>query len=231
MTDLFSATATGFTAFTATNLDDIVVLLLFFSQVDTVLRRRHIVTGQYLGFTLLVLISLPGFFGSLLLPQAWVGVLGIVPLAIGISRLLNREDDVESEAEASPSVASLASFLSPQTYGVAATTIANGSDNIGIYVPLFAHCTWTSLTVILGVFFSLVAAWCYAAYRLTQVPAIASTLTRYGSSLVPFVLMGLGIMILVESHTLEEPGLMAITGIACCACLMTLNRNLLRSPQ
>ncbi len=42
-------------------------------------------------------------------------------------------------------MAILASVLNPQTYKVAAVTVANGGDNIGIYVPLFASSDLTSL--------------------------------------------------------------------------------------
>ena len=226
---ILTSLSTGITAFTATNLDDIVILLLFFSQADALFRRRHIVAGQYLGFAALVLASLPGFFGSLFLPTAWAGMLGIVPIAIGLNRLLNRDEaEAETEAELEPISSPLGSLLSPQTYGVAAVTFANGGDNVGIYVPLFASCTWESLVVVLSVFFSLVGVWCYTAYRLTQVPAIASTLTRYGNQFVPFVLIGLGGMILFESHTLEDRGLLLLTLVACCCYVISLSRNLMQ---
>ena len=227
MSEIFRAIPTGLTAFTATNLDDIVILLLFFSQVNAVFRRRHIVAGQYLGFGGLVLASLPSFFGSLILPRPWIGLLGIVPIAIGISRLLN-QDTEESESEEKPEPPEkswFTSFLSPQTYSVAAVTFANGGDNIGIYVPLFASSTWEGLLAILGVFFSLVGVWCYTAYQLTRLPAIAQTLTRYGNQLVPFVLIGLGVLILVDSHTLENRGLLVLTLVTSCLCLLTLGRS------
>jgi cadmium resistance transport/sequestration family protein len=227
MNEILTALPAGFTAFTATNLDDILILLLFFSQVDAAFRRRHIVAGQYLGFGVLVLASLPGFFGSFLFPQEWVGLLGLVPIAIGLNRWLNQEDEDEAdEAETQePEKTWINSFLSPQTYSVAAVTFANGGDNIGIYVPLFASSSWEGLLAILGVFFSLVGAWCYLAYRLTQVPAIADTLTRYGNQLVPFVLMGLGVLILVDSHTLENRGLAVLTLVISVLCIIIFSKN------
>ena len=226
MTELLTAIPTGLMAFTATNMDDIIMLLLFFSQVNAVFRKQHIVAGQYLGFGALVLASLPGFFGSLVFPRPWIGMLGIIPIAIGISRLLNPEDDPPEIAEPdNPEDTLLSSVLSPQTYSVAAITFANGGDNIGIYVPLFASNSLQELIVILGTFFSLVGVWCYTAYRLTRLPAIAHTLTRYGNQLVPFVLIGLGILILIDSHTLEHRGLTVLTLIFCCICLLSFNRN------
>ncbi|MDZ4876561.1 MAG: hypothetical protein CLLPBCKN_005996 [Chroococcidiopsis cubana SAG 39.79] len=230
MNELLTAIPTGFTAFIATNLDDIFILMLFFSQVNAIFRRRHVVLGQYLGFGSLVLISLPGFFGSLVMPQDWVGMLGILPIAIGISRLLNRDDaSADDTAPEKPGNSTLASLLSPQTYSVAAVTFANGGDNIGIYVPLFASCTWESLLVVLGIFFSLVGAWCYAAYQLTHLSAIADTLERYGKYLVPFVLIGLGVLILIDSHTLENRGLAVLTLIISGLWLLILVRNISRA--
>lgn len=233
MNELLTAISTGMTAFTATNLDDILILLLFFSQVNAVFRRRHIVFGQFLGFTALVLASLPGFFGRLIFPPDWIGMLGLLPIAIGLSRLLNPEtDDSEVEAELEQSEKSFfSSFLSPQTYSVAAVTVANGGDNIGIYVPLFASNTLESLAVILGVFFAMVGVWCYAAYRLIQMRAIADTLTRYGNQLVPFVLIGLGIAILVKSGTLASPTLSIISLVGCAFCLITMSRGNARETE
>ena len=233
MNELLTAISTGMTAFTATNLDDILILLLFFSQVNAVFRRRHIVFGQFLGFTALVLASLPGFFGRLIFPPDWIGMLGLLPIAIGLSRLLNPEtDDSEAEAELEQSENSFfSSFLSPQTYSVAAVTVANGGDNIGIYVPLFASNTLESLAVILAVFFAMVGVWCYAAYRLIQMRAIADTLTRYGNQLVPFVLIGLGIAILVKSGTLASPTLSIKSLLGCAFCLITMSRGNARETE
>ncbi len=233
MNELLTAISTAMTAFTATNLDDILILLLFFSQVNAVFLRRHIVFGQYLGFSALVLVSLPGFFGSLIFPPDWIGMLGLLPIAIGLSRLLNPEtDDSEASAELQQSEKSFfSSFLSPQTYSVAAVTVANGGDNIGIYMPLFASNTLESLGVILAVFFAMVGVWCYAAYRLIQMPAIADTLTRYGNQLVPFVLIGLGIAILAKSGTLASPTLSIISLLGCAFCLITMSRGNARETE
>ncbi|MEG5064736.1 cadmium resistance transporter [Microcoleus sp. B3-A4] len=233
MNELVTAISTAMTAFTATNLDDILILLLFFSQVNAVFRRRHIVFGQFLGFTALVFVSLPGFFGRLIFPPDWIGMLGLLPIAIGLSRLLNPEtDDSEAEAELEQSEKSFfSSFLSPQTYSVAAVTVANGGDNIGIYVPLFASNTLESLAVVLTVFFGMVGVWCYAAYRLIQMPAIADTLTRYGNQLVPFVLIGLGMAILVKSGTLASPTLSIISLVGCAFCLITMSRGNARETE
>ena len=67
--------------------------------------------------------------------------------------------------------------------------------------------------------------WCYTAYQLTRMRAIADTLTRYGNQLVPFVLMGLGVLILVDTHTLENRCLLVLTLVMSCLYLLALARN------
>ncbi len=209
---LTQALIAGITSFIATNIDDIVLLMLFFSQVNAGLRVRHIVIGQYLGFAGLVLLSMPGFFGGLLIPEAWIGLLGFLPIAIGILKLVRPAEDEEIQAVSAEFLRSqkqskLTSWLSPQTYSVAAVTIANGGDNVGIYVPLFAGSNLASLSVILAVYFVLIGIWCYIAQQIARQPAIAPLLSRYGEKLVPWVLIGLGLYILIESQSYRLIGL------------------------
>lgn len=207
MSWIAAAIIAGITSFAATNIDDLVISILFFAQVNDTFRPRQIFVGKYLGFAALVAASLPGFFGSLIVPKAWIGLLGLVPIAIGINQLVDRKNDgdelpaVSSEFKRkSNSLASkLANIFHPQTLNVAAVTAANGGDNIGIYLPLFASSDLPSLAIILMVFFVLVGAWCYAAYWLTRQRAIALILTRYSKVVVPLVSIGLGIFILIEN--------------------------------
>jgi cadmium resistance protein CadD (predicted permease) len=83
-----------------------------------------------------------------------------------------------------------------------------------------------SLLVILSVFFAMVGVWCYTAYRLVQLPAIANALNRYGNYLVPFVLIGLGILILIDSHTLENRGLAVLTLLISGMVVINIGKNL-----
>ena len=162
-----AAIIAGITSFAATNIDDMVLSMLFFAQVNDTFRPRHIFVGKYLGFAALIAASLPGFFGGLIVPKAWSGLLGLVPIAIGISHLVNRENEEndvqavsgEFNRKSNSPVSKLANLFNPQTLNVAAVTVANGGDNIGIYLPLFASSDLASLVVILAVFLVMVGVW------------------------------------------------------------------------
>ncbi len=176
-------------SFTATNLDDIFLLTLFFSQPR--LKKRHIILGQYLGFTALIFVSLLGYLGTRLIPPQGIALLGLFPIALGLKQLLNQDGDNNNEPQ-------LGIY---RLYAIAAITMANGGDNIGLYIPLFASRSPPQLAIILTVFFILVALWCYLAWVLTRQKVIAQFLNRYGTALVPYVLIALGIYIILENLT------------------------------
>ncbi len=202
MQQLLKPITTAAIAFAATNIDDIFVLMLFFAQVGKKgLRPWHIIVGQYLGFSVLVAASVIGFLTSLIVPRAWIGLLGLVPIAIGVKRLLDWKRRVHQQ-HPSPE-----NTKAGPVFSVAAVTFANGGDNIGIYTPLFAASDGFQLATMIAIFFVLIAGWCVVGYFLGSHPAISKIIDRYGHGIVPFVLMGLGIYIIVESDSLKLLGL------------------------
>jgi len=209
MNGVLHVTIAGISAFAATNIDDIIILMFFFSQVNAKFRIRDIIIGQYLGFTTLILLSLPGFFGGMIIPKTWIGLLGFVPIAIGLQQLFNSDDDESEIQTVSDQINQHAirfpfsHILTPQTYSVAAITFANGGDNIGIYVPFFASLNLSSLLIVLTIFFILVGVWCAIAYGLSRHQLIGKLINTYGKKLVPYVLIGLGLFILWDSHSYE----------------------------
>jgi cadmium resistance transport/sequestration family protein len=220
MSELITTLLVGISAFVATNVDDIVILLLLFSQINSSFRCRHIVAGQYLGFTMLIIASIPGLFGGLIIPSNWIGLLGLIPIAMGISSLINREENETPEVEIITTEyedTNTTSFLNVYTYSVAAITVANGSDNISVYIPLFASSSFANFIIIIGVFFTLIAIWCYLAYKFTYQAQVAYILSQYGSYILPFVLIILGGVIILKTAALSWMKL-----LASCICLAIL---------
>jgi cadmium resistance transport/sequestration family protein len=197
MQEAVKALITAVTAFAATNLDDILVLTVFFGQVGSQgLHRWHIIAGQYLGFGALVLISLIGFFSNFLIPRSWIGLLGILPVVIGLRRWL-RDRNSDTRPSIVEEQASRGWVIT-----VASVTFANGGDNIGIYAPLFASLTLSALFFTVAVFFALIGVWCFLGGVLGSHPIVIAGLSRYGHAIVPFVFIGIGLYILVDSGTL-----------------------------
>ncbi|MBW4507731.1 MAG: cadmium resistance transporter [Scytonematopsis contorta HA4267-MV1] len=202
----------GFSAAFATTFDDNLYLTAFFGKVNRHFHTKHVVIGEFLGFTALVFASLPGFFGGLILPESWIGLLGFLPILIGTSNLLSREEEGDTVQAVTLNLPSddkpqrhkkslWATIRDPQTYRVSAVTIANGGNNIGIYVPLFASSNLPSLGVILSVCYLTVGLWCFLSFHMTRNPLMAPLLARYGRKVFPFVLIALGISILIKSQS------------------------------
>lgn len=183
--------------FASTNIDDIFILLGFFA--DPRFRAMNIIIGQYLGISALVIISVVGSLISLVLAPAYVGLLGVLPILIGIKKLhaLRGGND-----EATPTHVSRSSMLA-QIASVAAVTIANGGDNIGIYTPLFAAQDASKIALIIAVFTVMTALWLVIAHWMVNHRTIGAPLRRYGHVVVPFVLIALGGIILYEAGSFE----------------------------
>ncbi|MBF2005801.1 MAG: cadmium resistance transporter [Chlorogloeopsis fritschii C42_A2020_084] len=204
----------GISAAFATTFDDNIYLTAFFGKVNHIFRPKHIIVGEFVGFTALVFASLPGFFGGLILPESWIGLLGILPISIGIINLMSRNDDGDTIQDVSIGFSHAvksrrrkkslwATLRDPHTYRVSAVTIANGGNNIGIYVPLFASSNLPSLGVILCVCYLTVGLWCFLSYNLTRNPLMAPLLARYGRKVFPIVLIWLGFSIMMKSGTFQ----------------------------
>jgi cadmium resistance protein CadD (predicted permease) len=182
--------------FIATNIDDIVILSLFFGrgqgQPGT---TRSILAGQYLGFLGILGAAVAAAFGAqVLLPEAILPYFGLIPLGLGLwvawQAWRNRGQDDDDEAQLEGKRVSV--------WTVAAVTFANGGDNIGVYVPVFVSVSWSAVLAYCIVFLLLVAALVFLAKWISSRKPIAEALERWEHILFPAVLIGLGIVILVS---------------------------------
>jgi cadmium resistance protein CadD (predicted permease) len=186
--------------FASTNVDDVFVLIGLFA--DPKLRVGQIVLGQYIGIGGLYATSVAASLISLVVPAAYIGLLGLAPIAIGVKKAWELWRGSEGQRrEAQP--AAQGQGGAGNVVAVAAITLANGGDNISIYTPLFATRSGADIALI-GVVFSLMTAvWIGAAHYLTHQRTLGAPIRRYGHRLVPFVLIALGALILHEAGTVE----------------------------
>lgn len=185
------------TVYVATNIDNFLVLLAFFAHDGYT--DAEIVLGQYLGIGLLIATSLLGARAALLLPHPVVGLLGLLPLGLGLRRLLARREGAPAvgPTDRRPRAA--------RVFTVATAALANGGDNVATYVPFFAILTSIELAGSLAVFAILTGLWCFVARAVLARAASGLIVRRHGTRLLGAVMIGLGVAILVRSGT---PGLL-----------------------
>ncbi|AWW41877.1 cadmium resistance transporter [Streptomyces cadmiisoli] len=183
--------------FAVTNIDDLLILALFFAQGSGHPRStRRIVLSQYLGYAAILAVAVAAAFGATFLPESAIPYLGLLPLALGLKATWqawkdHRAGDGGEEDEQGEGGG-------PRPLEVAAVTFANGGDNIGVYVPVFATAGVGGMGVYAAVFLILVAVWCCAGRFFATRPVIAKALARWGHILLPLVLIAIGLLILIE---------------------------------
>ena len=167
--------------FAATNIDDAFLLTLFFARR---IPARRVVAGQYLGFAILISVSLAGALVAFAIPHRWIRLLGLVPLALGIGHLFNLHRPNAERQNTSFGMLSIALL-----------TVSNGADNVGVYVPFFvvgrAH-----LRLILIVYAVLVGVWCRVGRWLGTRSLVLRQVDRWAERVVPVVFILLGTYIL-----------------------------------
>jgi cadmium resistance transport/sequestration family protein len=180
--------------FAGTNVDDIIVLTVLFlsSRASGKPRLWHIWAGQYLGIAALVAVSLLAALGLTIVPDQWVGLLGLVPLGLGVRGLVGAIRAHGTDDDQSPRVAT-------RVVSVAGVTIANGADNISVYTPIFRTIAPSATLVTIAVFAVLVAAWCLVGSWLGSRKKVIAVIQRFGHWIVPAVFMLIGVLIVVES--------------------------------
>jgi cadmium resistance protein CadD (predicted permease) len=183
---------TSIVAFISTNIDVIFLLMLFYARGK--FSRTNIVLGQYLGISTLVMISFVGAYIGSFFDQRYVGLLGLFPIYLAIRETIklfrsNNEDDNKTELKSSG------------IFAIAGVTIANGGDNVGVYIPLLSAMSPSEKIQLVVVFALATYTWCRIAQYLASHPLVAKQLSKYGHILTPVVLFLLGVFILFESGT------------------------------
>jgi cadmium resistance protein CadD (predicted permease) len=194
MESLVTLIGMAIVAFASTNVDDAFVLVAFITNRD--FGVGDVVLGQYAGMAALFSLSVVAALMSVTIPPQSLGLLGFVPIAIGIKKAYTlwrspSKTEVLRRSTGAPR----------RILAVAAVTVANGGDNIAAYTALFANLDRSALPLVGLVFAGMTGIWCIAALWLTNHRALGVPIQHYANRLVPFVLIGLGVLILVKTGT------------------------------
>jgi len=197
MLDFFSLFVIGITAFIASNIDDTFILILLFSSLS--FQTRQIFIGQFLGIGALIIISAIGSLISLVLPPFLIGLMGLIPVAIGIQRLVEylRRNSISTENK---TFQQNNRQIYIQFLTVSGITILNGGDDIGVFTPIFAkYNTPGEVTILITIFMAMTLFWCIFTYYFVNHPIIATLTQRFGNIVTPFILIGIGLYILSDA--------------------------------
>lgn len=194
--DLLTAALLAVPLFIATNIDDVFVLLMFFAEPRV--RAAHVIAGQFVGIGALVLASVIAGLIALVIEPEYVGLLGLLPIAIGVKKAIDlirgEGDDTEDSARVPAGSTNVRLVIA-----VTAITIANGGDNLAVYTPFFATRSLPETVIVAVVFAVMTALWCVIAQWMVNHRTLGLPIRRYGQPLMPAMLIGIGVFILYDA--------------------------------
>lgn len=190
---------TGVTAYISTSLDYLLILMVVFGGTPKH-QRGLVYVGDLVGTSILVGISLILAYALGFVPQPWLlGLLGLIPVYMGIRLLLGEEEDADEKVDAA-----MAQHMNV-IWKVALITVTTcGADNISIYVPLLTQLNQGALPLLLMTFLVMLTLFCATGLLLSRIPQIAHLLDRYGRYITAAVYCLIGFGVLWEGGTVQH---------------------------
>lgn len=191
---------TSIILYSGTAVDLLIILMLFFAKRKSRKDIINIYLGQFLGSVSLILLSLLFAFVLNYIPSKEIlGLLGLIPIFLGLKVLLLGDSDGEAIAKEG-----LRKDNKNLIFLVAMITFAScGADNIGIFVPYFTTLNLADLIVALLTFLVMIYLLVFSAQKLAQVPSVGETLEKYSRWFIAVVYLGLGMYILIENNSFD----------------------------
>ena len=191
---------TSIILYSGTAVDLLIILMLFFAKRKSRKDIINIYLGQFLGSVSLILLSLLFAFVLNYIPSKEIlGLLGLIPIFLGLKVLLLGDSDGEAIAKDG-----LRKDNKNLIFLVAMITFAScGADNIGVFVPYFITLNLSNLIVTLLTFLVMIYLLVFSAQKLAQVPSVGETLEKYSRWFIAVVYLGLGMYILIENNSFD----------------------------
>ncbi len=191
---------TSIILYSGTAVDLLIILMLFFAKRKSRKDIINIYLGQFLGSVSLILLSLLFAFVLNYIPSKEIlGLLGLIPIFLGLKVLLLGDSDGEAIAKEG-----LRKDNKNLIFLVAMITFAScGADNIGVFVPYFTTLNLANLIVALLTFLVMIYLLVFSAPKLAQVSSVGEILEKYSRWFIAVVYLGLGIYILIENNSFD----------------------------
>jgi len=185
-------------AFVGTNVDNAAVTVAMIAAAPPA-RAKRIALGQVIGFAVLVIAAIGMAVLLFEIPTRIIGLLGLVPLALGLRGLLALRHPEERARVARRAVGS----------GVVAATVITigaGGDNLAVYIPLFRVARFGGTAASLLVFALGEILLTLFVLRAGQHPRVRNAVTAIGAFAAPILYCAIGILVLAEAGTLSFLG-------------------------
>lgn len=191
---------TSIILYSGTAVDLLIILMLFFAKRKSRKDIINIYLGQFLGSVSLILLSLLFAFVLNYIPSKEIlGLLGLIPIFLGLKVLLLGDSDGEAIAKDG-----LRKDNKNLIFLVAMITFAScGADNIGVFFPYFTTLNLANMIVTLLTFLVMIYLLVFSAQKLAQVPSVGETLEKYSRWFIAVVYLGLGMYILIENNSFD----------------------------
>lgn len=191
---------TSIILYSGTAVDLLIILMLFFAKRKSRKDIINIYLGQFLGSVSLIFLSLLFAFVLNYIPSKEIlGLLGLIPIFLGLKVLLLGDSDGEAIAKDG-----LRKDNKNLIFLVAMITFAScGADNIGVFVPYFTTLNLANLIVALLTFLVMIYLLVFSAQKLAQVPSVGEILEKYSRWFIAVVYLGLGMYILIENNSFD----------------------------
>lgn len=192
---------TALTSYIGTTSDYFVVLLLLFAQFRTQPQRQAIMWGAYLGNALLVFVAVAIALLLKRVPEEWVlGLLGFVPIAMGLQKFFSSKDEGEEVAE---KLARLDKRKIVMTV-IGLTAVTCGADNLALYIPYFTMANFAYLPAILVIFIIVLTVVIYLAKKFTDFAPVHRLVNKYGDWIQLIIYVLLGSYVLFDAGTIQH---------------------------
>lgn len=194
---------TSLLVFLSTSIDDLFILTLHFATSNEKFDKKDIVHGHFIGISILIIVSLLPSLGFMALPNHFIGFLGLIPIYRGIDLLFHFNKDLPLLADLPDNkvVNFLKKYFNYNLLLVAMITLANGGDNLALYLPLFSALKWYVLLVI-PLFFVYTHYWVKLGEKLVGLRQTTTLIKKYGHVVIPYTMIIIGIYLIQKNGTL-----------------------------
>jgi cadmium resistance protein CadD (predicted permease) len=185
-------------AFISTNIDNVVVTLAMVAAAPEE-RSRRIALGQVVGFVVIVIVAAAAAIALFEFSARAIGILGLVPLLLGLRGLIALHHPEERNRVANRAVGR-------GVIAAALITVAGGGDNLAVYIPLFRVAGVGGLSSIAVVFIAGELLLSVLVLRAGGHPRAQAIFTRVGVAATPLLYCAIGLIVLWRAGTFSYVG-------------------------